>query len=539
MNPDDGKVVCLQNSKEKTEEIPQNELNRALIHLRYSDIFIISPHKKTIATEEFQKDVSMLHMQLDYILNNKQFSEMTFLETLNRLIAFFDKNQLRLKIIDQLSEINNCAIQRIGELYEDFAEENHDKIAEFLALRIEEILKCTNPIEQTAQLLKLTAPNENGNRLVYLSSLNSYISQEIKRILDDNRSNFISKNSSANTTDLSSVSTLKKIGKLVKSLCFPENKILLVDYFTRLPSLAKQKFNEIAMQKELTVLSSWLDMNDKFFAAMLQEVEAYSTILSTLKEFPESTKRNEHTDAKSQHETKPSNNKVTTTEPPLTLSSFLLKHKSSLDAVNIHTNDGQTLLSLAVQTKNPSVVQQLLEHGADPNMANTSFAPHMNRPPLAVAQYLSNENSAIVKLLVDNGALVHNKTELNESPIIMALLNNRIKSVEYMLNTLPKEDIQKICEYAIEKYFDIDCIQYFFSKTYQNINFSPLLLQYISRRNLANTNIDFIESLLKYGADLSYQDKEGQSIVSIAQNSKNNKLSSFIKKYLQDLAFKK
>ena len=79
--------------------------------------------------------------------------------------------------------------------------------------------------------------------------------------------------------------------------------------------------------------------------------------------------------------------------------------------VNVRSSDGTTPLMVAALHGSPGCVEMLLQHGADPNVAN-------DRGVTALLWAVSD--LAKVDLLVDYGAKVNARSDLGNTPLLVA-----------------------------------------------------------------------------------------------------------------------
>ncbi len=93
----------------------------------------------------------------------------------------------------------------------------------------------------------------------------------------------------------------------------------------------------------------------------------------------------------------------------------LFASKPDLNKVD---GEGRTLLMEAVMEKRADLVKLLLEHGADPKLADKEHTTPLHLAALA-------HQPEIVQLLIDKGAVVDAKDNLGNTPLAKALSNFR------------------------------------------------------------------------------------------------------------------
>lgn len=97
--------------------------------------------------------------------------------------------------------------------------------------------------------------------------------------------------------------------------------------------------------------------------------------------------------------------------------------EKGFDAPNIRDGKGNTLLMLASYNEQLEMTRVLLEHGADPQIAND-----MGQIPLAGAAFKGNVEMA--KILIENGADVNARMPDGKTPLMFAAMFNRLEIID-------------------------------------------------------------------------------------------------------------
>lgn len=107
---------------------------------------------------------------------------------------------------------------------------------------------------------------------------------------------------------------------------------------------------------------------------------------------------------------------------------ILLKYEpGTLKLLDTRTNEGVTPLLLAVMLEKYPMCKQLLNMGADVNLADNT-----NNAPIHPACFMGNLD--IVKLLVQHGANLHIKTNNGNLPLALAINGEHDHVAKYLLS---------------------------------------------------------------------------------------------------------
>lgn len=100
--------------------------------------------------------------------------------------------------------------------------------------------------------------------------------------------------------------------------------------------------------------------------------------------------------------------------------------EKGFDAPNIRDGKGNTLLMLASYNEQLEMTRVLLEHGADPQIAND-----MGQIPLAGAAFKGN--AEMVRLLIEHGADVNARMPDGKTALMFAAMFNRLEIIDLLL----------------------------------------------------------------------------------------------------------
>jgi ankyrin repeat protein len=97
-------------------------------------------------------------------------------------------------------------------------------------------------------------------------------------------------------------------------------------------------------------------------------------------------------------------------------------------APNIRDSNGNSLLMLAAYNGHEAMTRLLLQHGADPELANLR-----HQTPLAGVAFKGYTH--IARILIENGADVNSATPDGKTPLMFAAMFNQIDVLEMLLNS--------------------------------------------------------------------------------------------------------
>ena len=100
--------------------------------------------------------------------------------------------------------------------------------------------------------------------------------------------------------------------------------------------------------------------------------------------------------------------------------------EKGFDAPNIRDGKGNTLLMLASYNGQLEMTRVLLEHGANPQIAND-----MGQIPLAGAAFKGN--TAMAKLLIENGADVNARMPDGKTALMFAAMFNQLEIIDLLI----------------------------------------------------------------------------------------------------------
>ena len=170
-----------------------------------------------------------------------------------------------------------------------------------------------------------------------------------------------------------------------------------------------------------------------------------------------------------------------------TVKTWLTKNKGK--DVN-YIQDFQTALYLASEAGNVEVVDELLNAGADVNLA-PGPAEYGWTPPIGIAS--ENGHLEVVKLLLNSGANV-------------GIFKAMQRGYQH----------PKIFQFFIDHGEDVNNTQYYFGDS---------SLMYFSKTG----NKDIVELLLKAGADVNIKNKDGKTALMLAQENNNTAIVELLK----------
>jgi ankyrin repeat protein len=201
---------------------------------------------------------------------------------------------------------------------------------------------------------------------------------------------------------------------------------------------------------------------------------------------------------------------------------LLLKNEKTKIDVNQKGKSGWTPLLTAVSDENMETIQLLLEHGADVNIAKDSGST-----PLTVA--VAGGNQEIIKLLLKNEKTkidVNQKGRSGWTPLLTAVLHKNIETIQLLLEHGADVNIaadsgstpltvaveggnQEIIKLLLKnKKTKIDVNK-------KGIDGSPLFIAVL------NENMETIQLLLEYGADVNIANYKGHTPLLIAVIQEN------------------
>jgi ankyrin repeat protein len=151
------------------------------------------------------------------------------------------------------------------------------------------------------------------------------------------------------------------------------------------------------------------------------------------------------------------------------------EHFAEIAGYDVEDEAGNNLLEIAIKTKNPELVELLVEKGIDINEIRDDMTPLQHS-----LQDVSNEKSKeIITVLIEGGADVNLETESFDSPLKMAIMNKDIQVISSLIDA--GADVN-----AKDKKGDT-------------------MLHVAS---LTTTNTDIVELLITAGADVEGKNKE-------------------------------
>ncbi|XP_051732334.1 ankyrin repeat and SOCS box protein 2 [Ctenopharyngodon idella] len=182
------------------------------------------------------------------------------------------------------------------------------------------------------------------------------------------------------------------------------------------------------------------------------------------------------------------------------------------DTINKRTHRSQTPLFLAVGRKNVSCVKHLLEHGADPNLANNQWETPLHRA-------CEKPNEEIVELLLKSGASPIRACIQGGTPLHEAVRNKNLEICKMLVQAGAKLCAKNI--YGIDSLFTaaqcdaVDVLNYLILKggninTQANDNASALF------EASKNGHDEVVEILLTKRADVNKADKSGLLPIHVA-----------------------
>jgi ankyrin repeat protein len=189
-------------------------------------------------------------------------------------------------------------------------------------------------------------------------------------------------------------------------------------------------------------------------------------------------------------------------EPFLEIFELVLQKSIELPIINKKNNDGKTSLIIAIENNFPGIAQLFLNYDADPNIADND-----DNTPLIIA--CDNRNINIVEeLLKPHGkhnlrANPNQKNNAGESPLSIAWNKEDPELTAVLLANDAEPDEPRL-----------------------NNNNDTLLLSACKERKL-----EWIELLVKHGANKDHKNNQGESPLSIAEKSQDQKLWLALTRY--------
>jgi ankyrin repeat protein len=198
--------------------------------------------------------------------------------------------------------------------------------------------------------------------------------------------------------------------------------------------------------------------------------------------------------------------------------SYLKKYPNIDELVGEYDSWKNTLLHLACHVKNLDLVKFLLGQGADVNVhhrGSTTLHATIDE------RNKHNNEFAIIKLLAENGVNIRQKLEggFNQSGFIMALQCGTLEIVEYLDKNYPEscskspEFLHRGIHSASSNDRDSSVLAYCLSID-QDVN----RIDEFGEAPIHNTynEIDRMEQLLRCGADINIQDKNGATVLHLS-----------------------
>ena len=191
--------------------------------------------------------------------------------------------------------------------------------------------------------------------------------------------------------------------------------------------------------------------------------------------------------------------------------------------INLGNKKGSTPLILAMRIKNLDVIKYLIDHGANVNLRYKKTGKTL------LIDAINLKNISIVELFIEKGSDINNQDINGETPLMYAIKRQNLEIIEYLLKGSNTDliDINKrtALMYAVETQ-NLDIIRYFikYLKDYQEegsvINFQDnngkTALMYAAKMQ----NLDIINYLLKKGANINLQNKDGDTELMMIFDSK-------------------
>ncbi|NGX29410.1 MAG: Phosphocholine transferase AnkX [Candidatus Anoxychlamydiales bacterium] len=214
---------------------------------------------------------------------------------------------------------------------------------------------------------------------------------------------------------------------------------------------------------------------------------------------------------------------------------LLLKNRAKINDKN---KKDFSPLKMAVKNQNIKLVEFLLK-----NEANAKDADEKNK---TILMYASNlENSSILKLLIENDAEISAKDSRNNTALHYAANgeypNNFIKLLENgadkLINEKNKKGLSAFFIMTQNEKFDVEYILKtlvnksikFDINTTNNIGTFPLMAATLSNK------IELVKILLKHGADINFEDKNGDSsLIKAVKNQRYDIAMFLLKKIIEE-----
>ena len=190
--------------------------------------------------------------------------------------------------------------------------------------------------------------------------------------------------------------------------------------------------------------------------------------------------------------------------------------------VNARMDSNLTALMIASKNGHINVVKYLIEHGA-----NIEFQDEDGSRALHYAVCHKSDSCDVLKCLLEKGAEVNAQTHLNRTPLMLASQNDHVNLVTCLLENganvhLQDADGHTALHYAVSSsvHRDSCCVMRCLLKNGADVNasvnglYTPLMLACRAKR------INLLTFLIEHGADIDFQDTEGNTALHYAVNCK-------------------
>jgi serine/threonine-protein phosphatase 6 regulatory ankyrin repeat subunit B len=195
---------------------------------------------------------------------------------------------------------------------------------------------------------------------------------------------------------------------------------------------------------------------------------------------------------------------------------LLLVNGDILRDVDESNERGETALQLAARRGHLSLVELLLEHGANPNREKPNHHHHQNEigrrratsTPLAEAAW--EGHIAVCETLLAHGAHAHTVLDSRGTVLHLAAMRGNLQIVKLLLST--NDCNRQKTDTANIQHADV-----------RNANHSTPFLEAVARQHL-----DVMKVLLDHGVDIHVQDKYGASALQLAAREGSVSLVTFL-----------